>query len=223
MTQPIDKPPMKRQFSIPKTPKTPKPRVMIRIDSPDTSTIDTSNISSILELSVSSSSVFESDDQKMEFEKKKSRKKSIVEEKIEKKYLAPETERVRKKSLKERRNSTADLTIEIPKLEDFHEIPTVRQSNIPSHYEKWTPEDNPFIRIDGGSALVSPVLPNTPIFDLKSIVNEVNHCRTMENERSNRLSTKTSMRMENIRRKMKPILIKKQPSTKSLPDMANHI
>lgn len=146
--------------------------------------------------------------------KKKYRKKSAIEELIDKKTL-PNGEKERKKSLKERRNSTADLTLDLSCKDDneFHEIPIIRQDSVPKFFLNYTPEYNPFAE---SNVLTSPMVSQSPKFDLKSVVQ-------IEKEIEQATQVKRiSSRMANIRRKMAPILIKKG-STKSLPDSINHI
>lgn len=151
-------------------------------------------------------------------QKNKLRKKSAIEEMIERKTVTLNVPKERKKSLKERRNSTADLTLDLSAIQikldnDLNEVPIIRQGSVPKFYDSYTPEHNPFIE---SSVLASPMIAATPQFDLKSVVQ-------IENEIENAMhATKPVSRMANIRKKIKPILIKK-PSTKSLPDSINHI
>lgn len=146
----------------------------------------------------------------------KYRKKSLIEERIEKKLMPPQ--RQRKKSLKERRNSTADLTLDLSiRHEDFHDIPITRQESMPKFYTSYTPEYNPFAE----NPLASPIIiKTTPQYDLKSIVNIEKEIELSIQEHNR--EKRTSSRMANIRRKMAPILVKKA-SSKSLPDTINHI
>lgn len=149
-------------------------------------------------------------------QRNKNRKKSTIEDLIDRK-TAPDDEKERKKSLKERRNSTVDLTLDLSfKLDnDFHEIPIIRQDSVPKFFLNYTPEYNPFAE---SNVLTSPVVAKTPQFDLKSVVQ-------IEKEYEQATQVKralTQKRIANIKRKMVPILLKKG-STKSLPDTVNHI
>ncbi|GLV40669.1 uncharacterized protein CBL_04472 [Carabus blaptoides fortunei] len=155
-------------------------------------------------------------------DKSQCRKKSAIEEKIEKSSETFCQERNRKKSLKERRKSAAGLTLKLQN--DFHEIPVIRQNSMPKFYLD-TPElgTHRTYGSDRSSVLVSPVLPNSPTFnyDLRSVVQmEKEHYATMSKPatpRSNR-----SSRLTNVRKKLKPMLSKKA-SSKSLPDGINHV
>lgn len=201
LTQPTSSLPNLNQLEVPKSP------IQITIDSPSTLS-PKSNLTD--EEKIYSDLTPE--------QKTKYRKKSAVEEMIKKKQT-PNSERQRKKSLKERRNSTADLTLDLSvKLDGFHDLPITRQESVPKFYTSALPEYNPFAPT---SALVSPTLPqtHTPQFDLKSVVQ-------IENEIERTISTQTkrpNSKLDGAKRKMKLILIKKQASTRSLPDSINHI
>lgn len=155
-------------------------------------------------------------------EKTKVRKQSAIEEIIENRGRSESNaeEKLRKKSLKERRKSAAGLTLKLDN--DFHEIPVIRQSSMPRFFIETPDIDSKHGNYSGerSSVLVSPVIGNSPTFnyDLKSIVQiekELQATSKPCTPKPNR-----SSRFTQVKKKLKPISIKKQ---KSLPDGINHM
>lgn len=158
--------------------------------------------------------------------KERIRKQSAIEEMIEQRQRSESNaqDRQRKKPLKERRKSAAGLTLKLDN--DFHEIPVIRQSSMPKFFLD-TPEIDTLHGNYSGersSVLVSPVLGNSPTysFDLKSIVQIENEMMAQQSKPSTPKASRTSSRLNQVRKKLKPIIIKK-PSSKSLPDSIHHM
>lgn len=155
-------------------------------------------------------------------EKSNIRKQSAIVELIESRGRSESNaeEKLRKKSLKERRKSAAGLTLKLDN--DFHEIPVIRQSSMPRFFIETPDIDSKHGNYSGerSSVLVSPVIGNSPTFsyDLKSIVQIENELKA--NSKPCTPKSNRSSRLTQVKKKLKPISIKKQ---KSLPDGINHM